>query len=273
LFADGPPRAGTTWTGQIGPDARPDWSDTGGLPRSTGAGNGRVPAVWGPDGDEPPADDDTGWHTGSWESDGKRPGSTWLRLAALVAAIIVITVGVVFAFNLGRGSGGAGTAGPTTGTSSSASTPAHTPLRIAGVTDFDPLGNPPQENPQLAPLAADGKPGTAWQTSTYFDPFPKFKTGVGLLVDLGKPRTVGRVKVTLMGSPTSLQILAAPGASAAPSGTDGLDTVATAKNAGTRVDLTLRKPVTTQWLVVWLTSLPTAPGGYQGRVAEISVSS
>ena len=28
-----------------------------------------------------------------------------------------------------------------------------------------------------------------------------------------------------------------------------------------------------RWLVVWLTSLPAAPGGFQGRVAEISVAS
>jgi hypothetical protein len=96
---------------------------------------------------------------------------------------------------------------------------------------------------------------------------------VGLLVDLGKPQKVSKVQVTLMGSPTSLQILAAPGAAAAPSSTDGLDTVATEDGAAGRADLTLKKPVTTQWLVVWLTSLPAAPGGFQGRVAEISVAS
>ena len=45
------------------------------------------------------------------------------------------------------------------------------------------------------------------------------------------------------------------------------------KNAGAKADLELKKPVTTQWLVVWLTGLPTAPDGFQGRVAEIAVSS
>ena len=61
---------------------------------------------------------------------------------------------------------------------------------------------------------------------------------------------------------------------AAPSSTDGLDKVASARNAGGRADLELKKPVTTQWLVVWLTDLPPAPGGgFQGRIAEISVSS
>jgi hypothetical protein len=49
--------------------------------------------------------------------------------------------------------------------------------------------------------------------------------------------------------------------------------VASSTAAGTQVDLKARRTVHTRWLVVWLTSLPPAPGGYQGRVAEISVRS
>jgi hypothetical protein len=49
--------------------------------------------------------------------------------------------------------------------------------------------------------------------------------------------------------------------------------VAKAEGAGTQVNLPLTKDVTTRWLVVWFTRLPTVPGGYQGRVAEISVRS
>jgi serine/threonine protein kinase len=245
-------------------------ADTGDFPRSTGAGNGRVPAAWGPD----PAQDEDDLQTGSW--DDEAPGTSWLRLAAVLAGVLVLVVGLVFAFNLGRGSGeGDGTAQGTSGTSPSRSATTSAPLRINGVTDFDPQGDPPEENPDLAPLAIDGKPGTAWHTMTYRGN-PKLgglKSGVGLLVDLGKPRKVSDVKVTLMGSPTSVQILAAPDAPAAPSSTDGLDTVATRDGAAGRADLTLKKPVTTQWLVVWLTSLPAAPGGFQGRVAEISVAS
>ena len=273
LFADEPAhRAPTPADSSSGSD-EPTGShraDTDGSPRSTGAGNGRVPATWGPD----PAQDDDGWQTGSW--DDEAPGTSWLRLAAVLAGVLVLVVGLVFAFNLGRGSGeGDTTAQGTSGTSPSRSATNSAPLSISGVTDFDPQGDPTEENPELAPLAIDGKPGTAWQTMTYRGN-PKLgglKDGVGLLIDLGKPQKVSKVKVTLMGSPTSLQILAAPDAVAAPSSTDGLDTVATEDGAAGRADLTLKKPVTTQWLVVWLTSLPAAPGGFQGRVAEISVAS
>jgi hypothetical protein len=70
-----------------------------------------------------------------------------------------------------------------------------------------------------------------------------------------------------------VEILAAPDADSPPQDTDGLDTVASDEAAGSRTELSLDQPVTTRWLVVWLTSLPSAPGGYQGRVAEVVVSS
>jgi len=85
---------------------------------------------------------------------------------------------------------------------------------------------------------------------------------------------VGQVKLTLLGSGTSLDLLAAPDdTQAAPTSTDGLTTVASAKDAGTTVTLEPKKKLTTRWLVVWLTSLPAAPGGFKGQVAEISVRS
>jgi hypothetical protein len=278
LFADGPTRAGTAatlgTTGRTGSWARrSETTDTGSPARSTGAGNGRVPPTWGPDPEDPSSGEDAEWQTGSWDS--VRPGTRWLRLAAVLAAVLLLVVGVVFAFNLGRGSGDDPSASGSGSSSPSSSARSRTPVAIAGVTDFDPQGDPPEENADLAPLAIDGKPGTAWQTMTYRGS-PRLgglKSGVGLLVDLGKPTQVGKVRLSLLGSPTSLKILAAPDASAAPSSTDGLDTVASANDAGPRTSLTLRKPVSTQWLVVWLTSLPSAPGGYQGRVAEISVTS
>jgi serine/threonine protein kinase len=253
LFADSRPRLnGATSVGRAGTDSMP-------------------PPAWGPDAHQPPPPDDTGW-----EGDrGRRVGAVWIRLAAVIAALVIVAVAVVFALNLGNGRGPTAT-GPTTSRSASPSPVASTPIPIKGVTDFDPEADPPEENPDLAPLAVDGKPGTAWTTVTY-QGNPKLgglKSGVGLLVDLGKPLAVGGVRLTLLGRPTSLQILAAPrGAQSAPSNTDGLTRVASADNAGHRVRLPFRKPVTTRWLVVWLTSVPPVPGGYKGQVAEISVRS
>ena len=63
--------------------------------------------------------------------------------------------------------------------------------------DFDPQGDPPEEYPDLAPLAVDGDPRRSWRTQTYFDQFGPggLKTGVGLYIDLGdEPR--GRPRST-----------------------------------------------------------------------------
>jgi hypothetical protein len=278
LFHDDSPSATTeSASGSTPRAASPSAGSLEGTPssgqRSTGAGNGPVPPAWGPDADHQPPGDDPGW--GSDGRDRARPGRTWLRLAVVVAVVVVVVVGTVLALNLGRGSGGGSGAAQPPASPSASETPSGVRVPISRVTDFDPLADPPEENPGLAKLAIDGKPGTAWQTVTYRGN-PKLgglKSGVGLLVDLGKRTTVGQVQLKLDGRPTSLDILAAPKARSAPTSTDGLTTVASAKDAGTDVRVTLRSRVTTRWLVVWLTSLPPAPGGYQGRIAEISARS
>ncbi len=276
LFADGPAAAGagagtraaTRSSRFFGPDTGPDTGSFTGGQRSTGAGNGSLPTAWGPDPDPGP-DEPVDAH------DEPLPGRSWLRLAVAVAVVLAVVVATVFAFNLGRGSGTDSTPARASSTSPSASATARTKLAITQVSDFDPEGDPPEENPDLTRFAVDGKPGTAWETLTYRGN-PKLgglKSGVGLRLDLGKAVRVGQVRLTFLGSPTGVQILAAPGADSAPTSTDGLRTVASDGGAGTSATLTLKKPVTTRWLVVWLTSLPAVPGGYQGRVAEISVRS
>jgi hypothetical protein len=232
-----------------------------------------VPPAWGPDLDPPTPGGGTRWAGGPT----RPPGRGWFRLAVLLAAAVLVVVATVLALDLGRGSGGpSSTPGPSGSTSPSASASSPAAVRIAGVQDFDPQGNPDSENPELAPLAVDGKPGTAWKTVTYRNrpDLGGLKQGVGLRVDLGSTVAVRDVRVALLGRPTSLQVLAAPpGASTAPTTTDGLVSLGTVDAAGATADVRPDRAVRTRWVVVWLTSLPPAPGGFQGRVAEISVRS
>ena len=250
------------------PDSAAQPTRAAGQPRSTGAGNGSLPPVWGPDsGETPPSGPETGDHTG-WDDRG--PGRSWLRLALLLGGVLVLVVAVVIAFNLGQGTGPGG-AGDTPSTQQSASASPPQPVKIASVSDFDPDADPPSENPESAPLAADGDPSTAWHTSTYFDPLQKLKSGVGLLVDLGEPTDVSAVSVQFIGSPTGFELLAADKGASAPTSTDGLVEVARQADAGTRAEVKLDKPVTTRYLVLWLTDLPPTKGGFRGQVAEIDV--
>jgi hypothetical protein len=239
---------------------------------ATAARSGELPAVWGPDAAGPP--DDTGdYPTGGWQQE--KPGRGWLRLALAIAGLLVLVVAVVLAFNLGRGSTPTG-ADDAPGQGSDSSSPAQQPARsveIAAVSDFDPEADPAEENPDLAPLAIDGDPSTAWRTSTYFDPLELQKSGVGLLLDLGERVDVREVEVTLVGSPTGVELLAADPGAGAPESLDGLETVASAPEAGREVTLSPEEPTDVRHLVVWLTTLPPADGGFVGQIAEVDVRS
>lgn len=217
----------------------------------------------------PPAEDD--W---PWAEDDDDRSQSWLKLAAVVAAIVVLVVALFAAFDLGQRNGG-DPSGPSADPSATdgEESPSQR-LRIAEVSDFDPLADPPEENSEAAPLAADGDPTTGWYTSTY-EGNPRLgllKDGVGLLVDLGREREVSRIDLRLAGSPTSVEVLAAPEGSSPPTGVAGLRELGAEPRAGESVRLDV-DTVTTRYLVVWLTSLPPVDGGFRGEIREIVVRS
>ena len=233
-------------------------------PRTHGPGSGTLPPVWGPDADGTGDGDPT---TSSLENEDS--GRSWLRIGGVLLGIVVLVVAVVVAFTLGQGTGSAPESSGTPSGSPS-STPSK-PIKIVSATDFDPVGDG-TENPATAPLAIDGNSSTAWRTVTYYDPLEQQKQGVGLLLDLGSSHKVSEVSVSFLGQPTSFEVLAAAqDVSSAPTGLAGLTKVGGKNDAGTHADVTLAKPVTTRYLVVWLTKLPAVGGNYVGQVSEIVV--
>lgn len=161
--------------------------------------------------------------------------------------------------------------------STPAAAPAAGPVKIARVADFDPRadGGSGAENGKLATRAIDSKPDTAWTTERYrkLAALGGLKPGVGLLLDLGETHRVTSVSLTLQGAPTSLEIRVPVTASdTAPlrSVSQWRKLVSTDDGQGT---ITLDFPaVQTQFVLVYLTSLPPVGDGYfRGAVAEVSV--
>jgi hypothetical protein len=197
----------------------------------------------------------------------------------LIGIVCLILLAVVVGFYLGsRGSGGEQPSAG--GEQPSASTPRTTEVvEPASVTAFDPDGDGPltDENADEVPLATDGDPSTAWETLGYDDgpALAPYKSGVGLLLDLGQERPVSEVRVTLDGAPYDLSLLATPESSGAPTDVDGLTKVDSVTGASGTVTLSGSDPVTTRYLVVWLTALPRSSedGRYRGSVAEVVVRS
>jgi eukaryotic-like serine/threonine-protein kinase len=63
-------------------------------------------------------------------------------------------------------------------------------LTPVSATAFGPLGESDGDNPELARLAIDASPATAWHTQWYATAaFGNLKPGTGLLLDMGRPGT------------------------------------------------------------------------------------
>lgn len=190
----------------------------------------------------------------------------------LVAGLALLAWQLVNAFPGGVSADPPQTTSPSPSSSgSSGQLPPGTAIEIVEATDYDPLADPPEENPGLAPLAVDGDTGTAWTTSTYYVDFADYKDGVGLAVDLGSPQPVAGVGVDLVGSGSDVEVRVVPDTAELPAEIDGWEVAATAEDAGELVDLPLTSPVTTRYVLIWLTDLPGPVGEQQGGVAEVEV--
>lgn len=242
------------------------------------AGNGWPP---GPGEDGAPATGYWPWDTGSGpphdpdpaDTGESVPGRSWLRLAMAVALAVLLLVAIAIAFNLGRGRdvlGGDREDEPTPTASASAGQPAVLPGVRA--SDFDPLGAE-GENPDTVGNLTDGDAATTWRTVTYNDqlgPPPGLKTGVGVVLDLGRAREVSSVDVRLGEGRTTLAVYAATSRpTAAPTGAP----IATESGSGVvRLVAADKQPFAARYLVLWLTSLPEVDGGgFRGEIAEVVV--
>ncbi|MBB4713942.1 serine/threonine protein kinase [Streptomyces luteogriseus] len=150
--------------------------------------------------------------------------------------------------------------------------PISKPIAIKGAQDFDPLGNDGSENPDEIDRLYDNAPGTYWETSFYTSAdFGRLKSGVGVILDLGKVQDVGKVTVSLKGE-TSVELRAASGVATQPQSLDGYTKVA--QGSGTTVALKPDESLKSRYLLLWLTKLPlTDDGNYRGRVVDVKVTS
>jgi hypothetical protein len=190
------------------------------------------------------------------------------RGLVLLGAAGVLVILLVIAFLAGR-QGPVPEAGP-----SESATGTVGVLDIARVIDFDPQGDG-SESPESTGSVLDGDPATSWSTQTYRGraDLGGLKDGVGLILDLGGPRQVDSIRLTLAGAPTSLEVLTAPpGTDGVPRSVDALTPVASVQDGGTDVTVSLPAGTVTRYVVVWLTSLPqVGTGEFRGEITEVRV--
>lgn len=203
------------------------------------------------------------------------PGRSWLRLAMAVALAVLLLVAVAIAFNLGRGRTVLGGDPEETPSPAETTTGQATVVKGVRATAIDPLGTDGDENRSLAGNVVDGDPETSWRTDTYFDQLGPtgLKTGVGLVLDLGRVRTVTTLDVRMLDEglmePARVGLYAVAGTTAPTEAPTG-DPVATAEGGG-RLVLTPADPVRARYLVLWWTALPEVSGDFRVQVSEVVV--
>jgi putative peptidoglycan lipid II flippase len=198
-----------------------------------------------------------------------------LVIGMSVGAVILVIALVVLATVLSRMFGDVG--GPLAGdelglnnppsSTSTADTGVVKPVRA---TVFSPGGE--ADNPDAASQAIDGNPATAWSTDTYSDPvpFPNFKNGVGLMLQLPKPTALASVTLSLNSTGTSIQIRSAQNPT--PASLDDTTELGppTPMKTGSNT-ITITNPAPTSNVLVWITTLGNVGGKSESALSDITL--
>ena len=142
-------------------------------------------------------------------------------------------------------------------------------LKPVRAVSFDPYGDGQGQNNQLAYLAIDANPATAWHTEWYASAsFGDLEPGTGLLIDVGRTVTISTVRL-LLGSVPGADFQVRVGE--VPSLTD-LPAVAHASDVGGQVSLHLARPARGRYVLIWFTQLPPATSGtFQASVYNVGL--
>ena len=145
------------------------------------------------------------------------------------------------------------------------------PLAGAVIRAFDPAPGDGSERPGEVANAYDDDPSTTWRTERYAsERFGGLKSGVGLLIDLGKPTPLGRVELTLPGDGTVVELRLADTAAAA---ADGYRLVTSGVSAKGVLVLTAPAETRARYCLLWITGLPRVDGRFIAGISELRLLS
>lgn len=142
------------------------------------------------------------------------------------------------------------------------------PVPVEGVEVYDVSESDDPDNSDDVSRVIDGDPGTTWATDTYFEPFPAFKEGLGVMLDFEQPVAVGSLVVDSPSQDTVVEVRSAPSPDAA---LDETTVVGTATLGEGRTPILLQPGEPTEHLLLWMTDLAQIDGGNQSEIGEVTV--
>ena len=137
------------------------------------------------------------------------------------------------------------------------------------ISSFDPEGDG-QENEDAAGFAVDHDATTTWTTDNYkhSSHFGGLKSGVGLLIDLGRRAAVTRADIVLSAAGSDMELRAGD---VRPNQAGDLPVVETAAPASAHQVWDIKPTVTARYWLIWFTNLPHVGSGYRIGVTDIAL--
>jgi serine/threonine protein kinase len=205
-----------------------------------------------------------------------RKRSTAIRAIAAAAVVLIVAAIGIVVWSLNRSPAHTTVTPPASPHSSSPAAAAIVQLKPVSASSFDPFGTSGSEDPAGTQYAIDGNSSTAWHTQYYigYSTFGHYKTGTGLLLDMGKQVQLSQVTVQFGQCCThaEIEIGNQPAVSAA-----GLKTFTELQSSTTAQGVTtfsVTKKTTGRYVLIWITDLPPllgSPGHYEAFIYDVSL--
>ncbi|SEC82435.1 protein kinase family protein [Streptomyces sp. PAN_FS17] len=150
-------------------------------------------------------------------------------------------------------------------------------IPVDSVREFTPSGSGIQEDE--VQLAIDGQSDTAWITPQYkgyanFGNLPQRRDGSGLILDLGSVKSVSQMNISMYRSGQTAEVLAADADASNPSSlSDFSQNVVKLSTAGSSIEVDLKKPIRTRYVLIHITKLPQdgSANQFRGGISEIRI--
>jgi hypothetical protein len=143
-----------------------------------------------------------------------------------------------------------------------------TPVQVKTLSVYDPSGLGSPDHQKDVGKLLDGNPRTGWSTDSYFQQFPIYKKGLGVMLSFQMPIAAASVTVVSPSPGTVLEIRTATSPNARLEQTTLVGT-ATLRAGSTQIPLRAGPP--TRYLLVWITTLSGTKDHHQSQLTELNV--
>ncbi|WP_307170710.1 protein kinase family protein [Streptomyces sp. B3I7] len=151
------------------------------------------------------------------------------------------------------------------------------PLAIKGAQEYVVEGS--AQAPEDVGKTYDDDPSSYWRTKSYTGGprLAPYKPGVGIVYDLGSANSVSTASIALRyaGNHTTVHLYATDSLSPSAS-VSSMTEIGSSTTSGNKISLKGKKAVKTQYVLLWITDVPYAPGddfsgsGYKQAITDVT---